>query len=144
MINPATDSHILNGSILINRKIIESAVWYKPHIYLKVWLYLLSKAQYKPYKGLDRGQTFITCEELREACKYYVGYRKVTPSSKEIYNILSFLRNPAQQGQRSGENTPMIETTKGRHGVLVTIVNYDSYLNIETNEENNEGGNNDD
>ena len=57
-------ARIPGGYILISRKLIESEIWDKPSLYAKVWLYLLSRAQHKPYKNMERGQLRTSIPEL--------------------------------------------------------------------------------
>lgn len=145
---------IEGGYILLSRKIIESEVFKKPPLYLKVWIYLLTRAQYSDYKELKRGQLYTDIDQIREACSYYVGYRKETPSRNEIYKILNWMKN-----QNMGENealrnhdesnnesnsegtakASMIATTKATHGMVITIGNYGVYQDNACYESNNEG-----
>lgn len=136
------------GYILISRKLIESEIWNKPPLYVKVWLYLLIRAQHSDYKDLKRGQLWTSIDEIREACSYNVGFRKVTPTKREVWSILEFLRNPKNGNilRNPYEGTAketMVETTKGIHGMLVTICNYNVYQtpkNYEGNDEGNDEG----
>lgn len=132
------------GYILISRKLIESEIWNKPPLYVKVWLYLLIRAQHSDYKDLKRGQLWTSIDEIREACSYNVGFRKVTPTKREVWSILEFLRNPKNGNilRKPYEGTAketMVETTKGTHGMLVTICNYDVYQTPKNYEGNGEG-----
>ena len=128
----------MNGYILESRSILDSEIWKKPPLYLKVWQYLLLKAQYEPYRDLDRGQLFTSIDEIREACTYYVGYRKETPSRAEIFRILDWLRK-SHEGEREGNNEAnMITTTKVTGGMVVTIVNYGIYQDPAFYERNTE------
>lgn len=129
----------MNGYILESRTILNSGIWKKPPLYFKVWHYLLLKAQHKQYAGLDRGQLFTSIDEIRESCSYFVGYRKMTPTKKEIWGILNWLRNPDEgNGERNNEGG-MIATTKVTHGMVVSIVNYGIYQDPETYESNDDG-----
>lgn len=130
----------MNGYILVSRKIVESEIWNKPPLYLKVWIWLLSKAQFKDYKGLKRGQLFSSIEEIRQACSYYSGYRKEVPSRKQIYTIIEWLRNP--HGRDNGQDAcrAMVETTAGTHGILIDICNFNKYQDPEIYG-GNDGGN---
>jgi hypothetical protein len=130
---------IPGGYILLSRKIIESEIWNKPPLYLKVWVYILSKAQHKPYNNLDRGQAFISIPELIEVCSYKVGYRTEKPTKKQIYGILEWLRNPNEGVNGSNCEGNMIETTKVTHGMLVEVNNYNVYQDPRNYESNNEG-----
>lgn len=115
----------MRGYILESRTVLESEVWNKPPLYFKVWNYLLLKASHKDHGNLKRGQLFTSIDEIREACSYKVGYRLKTPSRKEIYGIIDWLRSP-HEGNNEGN---MIVTTKVTHGMIVTICNFNKYQN---------------
>lgn len=128
----------MNGYILESKTILDSAIWNKPPLYFKVWHYLLLKAQFKKNGNLDRGQLFTSIPEIAEACSYYVGFRKVTPTKKEVWCVLEFLRNPDEGNDDSNGKGTMIETTKVTHGIIVTICNYNKYQNPSHYEGNTE------
>jgi len=130
-----------NGFILISRKIFNSDIWSKPPLYLKVWLYLLGRAQYQQYKGLQRGQLITSIPEIQEACTYFAGYRKEKPTKKKIADILSYLRNPYGGNGEGNAKDPMIVTTKVTHGMLVTICNFNVYQDPKYYEGNGDGNN---
>ena len=129
----------MNGYILESRTIVNSPIWDKPPLYFKVWHYLLLRAQHSDYKGLKRGQLITSIPEIQEACSYYVGYRKVKPTKKEIYGIVNFFRNPYEGDNEGNNEGSMIVTTKVTHGMLVTICNYNVYQDPKFYEGNNEG-----
>ncbi|ASS66520.1 hypothetical protein [Paenibacillus sp. RUD330] len=140
---------IPGGCILLARKVIESSIWEKPPLYIKVWVYLLSKAQHKPYKGLRRGQLYTSIPEIIDNCKWRVGARWEKPTKDQIFNIIEWLRNPekgdsesnakATRKQReSNAGTTMITTTKATHGYLITIDNYGFYQTFDNYESNGE------
>ena len=136
----------MNGYVLISRSLVESEIWKKPPLYLKVWIWLLCNAQFKSYKGLERGELFTSIEEIRQACAYYSGYRKEIPSKKQIYSIIDWLRNP--HGRDNGGNADgttggtMVVTTGGTHGMVVNICNFNKYQDPE-NYGRNDGRNTD-
>jgi len=140
-------TQIPGGYILLSRKLIESEIWKKPPLYLKVWIYLLSKAQHKDYKGLKRGQLWTSIPEIQEECSWYVGYRKVTPTKDQVYQVIEWLRNPNgkisrnpyESNYESNDNTTMITTTKATQGMIIDIVNYNVYQDSRNYESNNEG-----
>lgn len=125
-----------------SRSILKSSIWTKPPIYFKVWHYLLLNAQYADYGNLKRGQLFTSIDMIREACTYYVGYRKEVPTRKQIFDVLEWLRNPCEgNNEGNSESTakvPMIVTTKVTHGMIVTICKYNDYQNFKFYEGNNE------
>nr|DAM07020.1 MAG TPA: replisome organizer [Caudoviricetes sp.] len=118
---------IPGGYILLSRKLIESEIWRKPPLYLKVWIYLLSKAQHSDYKSLKRGQLWTTYEEIMDGCAWRVGARLEKPNKDEIYRILTFLRKPDEGGHERDTKATAITTTKATRGMLIIIENYDYY-----------------
>lgn len=117
------------GYILIARKMMSSDIMRKPPLYLKLWLWMLNEANYQDGRnGLKRGQFLTTIGEMREAMHWMVGYRKMTPTIKEI--------RKSYEGLAKGM---MIGTTKGRGGLIVTILNYDEYQDHKNYEGHDEG-----
>jgi len=143
------DHKITGGCILLSRKIIESGIWSKPPLYLKVWIFILSKAQHKDYKLLKRGQLRISIPEIMEKCSWHIGYRKVTPSKDQIFQVLEWLREPNGNNYRKpyatsyegGTGATMITTTRATQGLLVNIDNYEIYQNLKNYEGNDEPDN---
>lgn len=130
---------IPGGYIMLARKTIESDIFKKPPLYLKVWVYLLAKAQHKPANGLQRGELFTTANEIREACAYRIGYRKELPTKKQIYQILGHLKGgfePSAKGTANGSvngaakgtaDGAMIEVTKVAGGMKIKVLKFDDY-----------------
>ena len=140
------DGKIEGGYILLSRKIIESEIWRKPPLYLKVWIWLLERAQHKEYKQLKRGQLFASINDIRTGVAWYVGYRKETPTKDQIFQILEWMRNTSAKAT-TGATTkaPMITTTKATHGMFIKIENYCVYQdprNYESNTGSNDRSNN--
>ena len=130
-------SKIPGGYILLARKITESGIMDKPPLYFKLWVWMLEQANHtNGYKGLKRGQFFTTIEDMREAMSWRVGYRKVTPSRKEIRSAYEWFSRKSDESPTKGH---MIDTTKGTHGMLITILNYDFYQNSKNYERHSEG-----
>ncbi|OJH15994.1 hypothetical protein BLX88_25885 [Bacillus obstructivus] len=132
---------IPGGYILISRKLVESEIWDKPPLYIKVWLYLLTKAQHKQYKGLKRGQIYTSIPEVREGCSWRVGFRKEKPTKDQIFQIIDWLRKPHEAVYEDETKATMITTTKATHGLLITIENYDFYQDSKNYESNDESTN---
>ncbi len=126
---------IPGGYILLSRKLLDSGIFEKPPLYIKVWIYLLSRAQYKEYKGLKKGQLWTSMPEIQKVCSYKVGYRTEMPSIKEIRDVIDWLRSPGE-GHMKGA---MIGTVRGTHGLLVTIYNYSTYQDSDNYEGRDEG-----
>ena len=128
----------MSGFILESRSILKSDIWSKPPLYFKVWHYLLLNAKFKDDGNLKRGQLFTSLNEIREACSYHVGYRKITPPKQEIHRIFDWLRSSHEDDTNVTTSEPMIRTTKVTHGMIVTIVNYDIYQDAKFYERDSE------
>lgn len=133
---------IAGGYILLSRKIIESEIFKKPPLYLKVWIYLLSAAQHSQYKNLNRGQLFTSIPEIQEACSHYIGFRKQIPSKDKIFNILQWLRrvceHSCEHDDEHDTNTTMITTTRATQGILVNVERYSFYQDPQNYKYNDE------
>lgn len=136
--------NIPGGYIIISRSIIESEIWDKPPLYIKVWLYLLTRAQHTNYKKLKRGQLVTSIPEIIEACSWKVGFRTERPSKSQIFQVLDWLRKPDEACDESNTSATMITTTKATHGLLVNIDNYDFYQTSKNYESNNDSDNEED
>ncbi|WP_438351572.1 hypothetical protein ACP8HI_13575 [Paenibacillus sp. FA6] len=129
----------MDGWISIHRKIIESEIWEKPPLYIKVWVYLLVSAQHSTYKGLKRGQVRTSIPEIINACKWRVGARIERPTKDQVYQILEWLRKPNEGVYESNAKATMITTTKATQGMLININNYAVYQDTDRDESNDEG-----
>lgn len=131
---------IEGGYFKMARKIIESEIFQKPPLYLKVWVYLLAKAQHKPVRGLECGEFFTSAEEICEACTWYVGFRKERPTRKQIHHILGYFRGVCEvvtngclnEPTNGTPNEPMIETTRVKNGMKIKVVKFDDYQDVQT------------
>lgn len=134
---------IPKGCILVARKMVESEIWEKPPLYIKVWMYLLIQAQHKDYKGLKRGQLSTSIPEIIEAVAWRVGARKERPTKDQIYQIIEWLRSTKTQRSpdESNAKATMITTTKATQSMLINIDSYDFHqdiTNYESNDESND------
>lgn len=136
-----TEPLIPGGYIILSRKIIESEIWNKPPLYLKVWIYLLNKAQYSEYKSLKRGQLFTSIPEIQQNCFWYVGFRKVVPTKDQIFQVIEWLRTGCAHNAEGNAKATMIATMKATHGIVITIHNYGLYQDSKNYESNDDGNN---
>ncbi|MBO1306537.1 hypothetical protein JZO70_10210 [Enterococcus sp. 669A] len=114
---------IPGGAILVARKLNNSAIFEKPLLYLKVWIYLLTQSQHKDFKELKRGQIFTSIPQIQKAVSWKVGFRTESASRNQILNILNWLQKPSAGNNQS----PLIVVEKAATEMLITICNYDSY-----------------
>lgn len=122
------------GAFIISRSIFESDIWFKPPEYLKVWIYLIGKANHKDrkYNGYlcKRGQYFCPLKELIAQIQYFIGYRTKKVNVSTVKNIMKYLRS-----------NQMIITTKKPRGVLIEVVKYDLYQDLTNYEKSREPNN---
>jgi ribosomal protein S24E len=123
-------SKIPGGYILLARKITESEIMNKPHLFLKLWVWMLLKANWKDRDKLKRGQLLTTTAEMRDEMSYLVGYRKSTPTKDEIRSAYEALVKAS-----------MITTARTTRGMVVTICNYEYYQTPANYEDHNENHN---
>lgn len=133
-----------NGYILLARKSLTSEIWRtKPPLYWKIWSFILMKADYSD------GTFTTSMAELQEVGSYYVGYRKVMPSQKQIRAILAYMSDKksadsrrAHEGHNEGHTkVPMIGTTKVTDGITIKVHKYAEYQTFKNYEGHNEGHN---
>lgn len=132
----------MEGWISLHRKLMESEIWEKPPLYMKVWVFLLLSAQHKQYKGLKPGQVLTSIPEIIEGVSWMVGARRERPTKDQVFQVLQFLRGKAMKSKRSpdesNDGTAMITTTRATHKMLVTICNYGLYQDRNKDESNDE------
>jgi|TARA_B100000315_G_scaffold235154_1_gene249819 hypothetical protein len=119
----ANVNNFYSGAFLLSRSLFGSDIWFMPPEYLKIWIYLIGKANHagRKYRGFycERGQYFTTYQELLEQLDYKIGYRKIKKHEVLMKRLMKFLRE-----------TQRVTTTKKPRGVLVTISNYSDYQNL--------------
>ena len=118
---------IPGGYILAAKKMLESEVMDKPPLFMKLWIWMLMQAKFRPEEGLKRGQFKTSIKDMQAAMAHFVGYRKETPTAKQIRAIYESLT----KGH-------MIGTTKVTGGMIITILNYDKYQDPKNYEGHNE------
>lgn len=123
---------IPGGYILLARKVIDSDLMNKPAHYLKLWVWMLSKANWKDRDKLKRGQFVTTISEMQEAGGYKIGYRTRSLTKDEV-----------RSAYEAFTKATMITTTKTTRGMIVTIQNYDLYQNPKNYEPHDEPHNED-
>ena len=132
---------IPGGCFSIARTIFQSAIWGKPPQYTRLFIVLLSKAAYlggPTLKGhtLKRGELITTYGQLAGAISYTFNRALITPSIKEIRIMLSWLQSdgiitvkPLIDGTSANKGRPT-DLTRAYIGLLIYIVNYDTYQDL--------------
>ena len=130
MVNIPEQPAIPGGYALLARKTIDSELMNKPSLYLKLFVWMLLKANFQDRDKLKRGMLVTSISEMQEAMSYFVGYRKHTPSKDEI-----------RSAYEAFAKATMITTAKTTRGMIITICNYEFYQNPENYEAHSEAHN---
>lgn len=101
---------------MLARKTLDSDLMFKPPLHMKLWAWMLLRANHGEYNGIRRGEFLTSIDGMRSAMSYKVGYRIMKPTKKEIRLAYeSFLKSNQVRSRR---------TTRG---MIITLVNYDFY-----------------
>ena len=103
------------GYILLARNIIDSEIWKKPAAYLKIWIYILSKVNWKTSKKIPIGSQ-------------YFNFRQIKIPDVTQYQMYEFLRwaktlNPT-------DSTTQITTKKTTRGIYLQVTKYAYYQDV--------------
>lgn len=115
--NNSPDDKISGGYILIARKMIESELMNKPPHFLKLWIWMLSKAFWKDGENLKRGQLLTCIDEMQGVGRYQVGGRM------EGKLTISEVRSAYGYFQKTGA----ISVSKSTRGMIISVCNFDTY-----------------
>ncbi len=121
---------ILGGYFITARKMLDGMLMDWPPLYMKLWVWMLSKAFWKDGEKFKRGQFHTNREEMQEAMSYKIGYRKKTPTKDEI-----------RSAYEAFTKATMITTVKATHGMIISICNYSYYQDFKNYEAHNEAHN---
>lgn len=109
---------IPGGCVLVARKMLDSDIMDQSPLVLKLWLWFLMKANWKDRDQLKRGDLVTTIAEMQEAMSHFSGWRKICPTPDQIRSAYGNLAHTAR-----------ITTRKTTRGMVITVVNYDTYQN---------------
>jgi len=121
----------IEGGYYIKARCIQnSEIAHCPPHFREIWDWLIKEANHKDKKvsgkTIKRGQLFTSYQEIRDGLKWKVGYRFERYKKWQCENAMKFLRKAA-----------MVAVTKTARGVIITILNYDTYQNPENYESRN-------
>jgi len=133
---------IPGGFFMTARKIFNSELWKKPPMYLKLWLWIVGNANHSDSKDgkVKRGQLITSYDIMANTLGYCHNRQLIFPTIKQLRIILQWLedhdmikviplkasdsRTSANWGRHHGQ-------TRAYIGLLIHIVNYDTYQDIE-------------
>lgn len=113
------NASIPGGCVLLARKMLDSDLMNQSPLVVKLWVWLLLKANWKDREQLKRGQLVTTIAEMQEAMSNYSGWRKISPTPDQIRSAYGALAHTARVTVR--------RTTRG---MVVSVLNYDTFQDI--------------
>ena len=112
----------MEGWIKLYRKIINSKIWEKPHLWRNLWVWIILMASHQD--GITPRGTFITTwQEMQRQMSYKQGYITKKPSIKSLQRIAARL-----------DEWSMIVLTRVPNGIMIKVLNYGKYQGSENHE----------
>ncbi len=109
-----------NGYVLIARSLDESVIAHAAPCTRELFHLCIRRANFRDRQWggrvIRRGQWATSYRDIQEALHWTVGFRKITYSKAQIEASMKMLRRGS-----------MITTSKTTRGLLITVVNYDTY-----------------
>ncbi len=103
---------INGGATLWARQTTDSDIFYKkPHVWFKIWFYLINQAKHKDNKQFRRGSCFMKYEWIME---------KTKAKKSEVDHCIRWLKSAT-----------MITTAKATRGFIVKVNKYDPFQSLE-------------
>lgn len=107
-------SNFAEGATIWSRSTLDSEIFfYKPDKWFKIWFYLINVVNHKDNKLFKRGENLVTYKDIVLATK---------ASRNQIESFISWAK--------SGEH-PMLSTRKTTRGMVIKLLNYELYQNLE-------------
>jgi uncharacterized phage protein (TIGR02220 family) len=137
------NGQISGGCFIIANAIFQSAIWGKPPQYTRLFLWLIRRAVHEDgyiFKGhvLNRGELITTYGEIADALSYCKNRAVIKPTLKELRLMLSWLKSegmilmkPLIDGTSANKGRPT-DLTRAYVGLLIYIVKYDIYQNLQS------------
>lgn len=125
------EQKIRGGFVLLARETLQADVLADgPPLYIKLWAWMLTRANFRDRDKLKRGQFVSSIKEMQAAMSYKKGYATVTPKKEHIRRAYEALARAS-----------LIATTKTTRGMIITLLNYEESQDPKSYERHNEGHN---
>jgi len=103
---------INGGATLWARQTIDSDIFYrKPHVWFKIWFYLINKVNHKDNKLFKRGSCFMKYEWIMQNTK---------AKKNQVKHCIEYLKRDK-----------MLATQKATRGFIVKVLNYNTFQTLE-------------
>ena len=111
-------TQIQGGCILLARKMLDSDLMDQSPLVVKLWAWILLKANWKDRTSLKRGELVTTIAEMQQAMSHFSGWKKISPTPDQIRSAYGSLTHTAR-----------ITTRRTTRGMIISVINYDTYQN---------------
>ena len=116
-----------------------------PHI-REIWDYFLREANHSDYISpsliIQRGQLFRTYKQIQDALSWRIGFRVEIYSKNQIHSAFKYLKKHKMiTATRTPVRATAKTTTRATKGVLITVINYDTYQDAKSYESHSESHN---
>ena len=105
---------IPGGATIWARQTMDSEIFQKPDKWFKVWFYLVNQVNYKDNGQFKRGRGFVTYRQIMDSTGATKG---------QVKHCIEYLK---------ARHT--IATQKATRGMIVTVINYDTYQDLTTDD----------
>jgi hypothetical protein len=132
---------IPEGGFIVARKIFKSDIWIKDPMYLKIWIWIVGKANHsnnkKKGRTYKRGEFVTTYNDIVKDTAYYYNRKHILPSIKQIRIILKWLETAgmirvepltSQLGLTGADPTAR---TRAYVGIKIIVIKYDTYQKLD-------------
>lgn len=111
--NPTTKPKVDGGCTLWARQTIDSEIFTdKPDVWFKIWFYLVNKANHQDNQKFKRGQAYVKYDWIMSA---------TGATNAQVHHCIRYLKS-----------RHAVTTRKATRGMYITIVNYDTYQNLDS------------
>jgi hypothetical protein len=140
---------ILEGGFIVARKIFKSDIWIKDPLYLKIWIWIVGKANHsnreKKGRTYKRGEFVTTYNDIIKNTAYYYNRKHIYPSIKQIRIILKWLETEGMirveplKSQLSLTGADSTARTRAYVGIKIIVIKYDTYQDLDNYRDRDKG-----
>lgn len=143
---------IPDGGFTLARKTFTSPIWFKEPLYLKLWVWIIGKANHEDVERngfqYKRGQVITSYNEIIKTLTHRHNRKLYPPSLKKVRIMLEWLANegmirvePLQDNGKKSTNPHLAERcrtgadtgaeTRAYVGIKIIVINYDTYQDLQ-------------
>lgn len=150
------DARIPDGGFTLARKTFTSPIWFKDPLYLKLWVWIIGKANHEDIEKngfrYKRGQIVTSYNKIIKALTYRHNRKTYPPSLKKVRIMLQWLADegmirvePLKDDGQKSANPCLVERCRTRAdtgadtgadtrayvGIKIIVINYNTYQDLQ-------------